>query len=82
MLSLNCCGIIQKMKYPEFVDLVKNYDFICLSESKTDELDTIDIPGYTFKIKNRKTKSRVKSGGIAFGYKSQYEKKYPSYRYK
>ncbi len=62
------------MQYPEFITLVKNHDFICLSECKTDDPDVIDIPGYTFKIKNRKSNSRVKSGGIAFGYKSDYEK--------
>lgn len=62
------------MKYPEFIDLVNEYDFICLTECKTDDLDIIDIPGYTFHMKNRKTNAKVKSGGIAFGYKSHYDK--------
>ncbi|VDI16015.1 Hypothetical predicted protein [Mytilus galloprovincialis] len=62
------------MQYPEFVELIHKYDFICLSESKTDDFDIIDIPGYKFIMQNRKTKSKVKSGGIAFGYKEKYEK--------
>ncbi|CAG2232459.1 PLG [Mytilus edulis] len=61
------------MKYPEFVELIHKYDFICLSESKTDDFDVIDIPGYKFIMQNRK-KTKVKSGGIAFGYKEKYEK--------
>ncbi|CAG2198186.1 unnamed protein product [Mytilus edulis] len=62
------------MQYPEFVELINKHDFICLSESKTDDFDVIDIPGYKFIMQNRKTKSKVKSGGIAFGYKEKYEK--------
>lgn len=62
------------MNYPEFIELINLYDFICLTESKTDDFDSIHIPGYTFNLKNRKPNPRVKSGGIAFGYKSQYDK--------
>ncbi|VDI19453.1 Hypothetical predicted protein [Mytilus galloprovincialis] len=62
------------MQYQEFAELIHKYDFICLSESKTDDFDIIDIPGYKFIMQNRKTKSKVKSGGIAFGYKEKYEK--------
>jgi exonuclease III len=47
------------------------HDIICLQETKTDDVDQIDIPGYVFKLKNRKTKSTNKSGGIALGFKEQ-----------
>jgi hypothetical protein len=30
-------------------------DIICLGESKTDDTDEILLPGYIFKMKNRKT---------------------------
>jgi hypothetical protein len=33
-------------------------------ETKTDDMDEIKLPGYKFHMKNRKTNSRVKSGGI------------------
>ena len=68
-MSLNCCGLTNRLQYPEFVELVQEYDFVCLSESKTDDFDVIDINGYNFILKNRKSNSRVKSGGLAFGFK-------------
>ncbi|CAG2228304.1 unnamed protein product [Mytilus edulis] len=73
MLTLNCCGVIKRMHYPEFIDMVQEFDFISLVETKTDDLDKINIPGFTFHLKNRKNIARVKSGGIAFGYKSHLE---------
>lgn len=73
-LNLNCCGLVRKSQNPEFAELINDYDFVCLNETKTNDLDSVYIPGYTFKFKNRKTKSKkVKSGGIAFGYKSELE---------
>ncbi|XP_071123270.1 uncharacterized protein [Mytilus edulis] len=53
--------------------MVQEFDFISLVETKTDDLDKINIPGFTFHLKNRKNIARVKSGGIAFGYKSHLE---------
>ena len=77
-MSLNCCGLTNRLQYPEFVELVQDNDFVCLSESKTDDFDVIDINGYNFILKNRKSNSRVKSGGLAFGFKENFEK-YISY---
>lgn len=54
--------------------MINEHDFICLSETKTDEFDTIQIPGYLFEVKNRKSKSTVRSGGIAFGYREEFHK--------
>jgi hypothetical protein len=34
------------------------------SKSKTDDRDEIKLPGYIFKLKNRKKIAKVKSGGI------------------
>ena len=61
------------MQYPEFIEFINGYDFICLNETKTNDFDTVQIPGYTFKFQNRKSKSNVKSGGIAFGYRKYLE---------
>lgn len=74
MLSLNCCGIKKRLQYPEFENLVRNHDIICLVESKTDDRDEIKLPGYIFKLKNRKKIANVKSGGILLGFKDKYEK--------
>jgi hypothetical protein len=37
-------------------------------------MDEIKLPGYKFHMKNRKTNSRVKSGGIIIGYQEQFHK--------
>ena len=68
ILSLNCCGVKLRLQYPEFCQLVCNQDIICLQETKTDDLDTIELPGYIFKMKNR-IKIGRKSGGMILAYK-------------
>ncbi|CAC5383795.1 unnamed protein product [Mytilus coruscus] len=73
ILSLNCCGIIKKLQYPEFETLLRNHDIICLVETKLDDRDEIKLPGYILKFKNRKKIAKVKSGGILLGYKQKYE---------
>lgn len=72
ILSLNCCGVKLRLQYPEFCQLVCNQDIICLQETKTDDLDTIELPGYIFKMKNRKKIGR-KSGGMILAYKESLE---------
>ena len=74
VLSLNCCGLVQKLNYPEFKDLILDYDFICLQETKTDDVDEIELEGYKFVMKNRRKYGRIKSGGIAFAYREEYER--------
>ncbi|CAG2257963.1 unnamed protein product [Mytilus edulis] len=73
ILSLNCCGIIKKLQYPEFENLLRSHDIICLVETKLDDRDEIKLPGYIFRFKNRKKIAKVKSGGILLGYKQKYE---------
>lgn len=74
--SLNVCGLISKLKIPEFHDCIKRYDYICISETKIDDLDIPlvleNLPlGYTAIFKNRKHVTNVKSGGICIIYKDQ-----------
>ena len=40
---------------------------LCLKETKTDDLDTIELLGYFFKMQNRKENCR-KSGGMILTY--------------
>ena len=54
VLSLNCCGVKLRLQYPEFCELIKKNNIVCLQETKTDDIDKIDLEGYTFKMKNRK----------------------------
>ena len=64
-LSLNTCGIISKLNCPEFISLIQNYDIIGVQETKTDDYDTVTIPGYKVFLKNRSCTSKNRSGGIA-----------------
>lgn len=72
-LSLNCCGLKFKLNYQEFHEFVKTFDILCFVESKTDDLDEIVLPGFLIKIKNRKSFSNRKSGGIVLGFKEEYD---------
>lgn len=52
-----------KLKIPEFIDLIHEHDIIGLQETKLDDVDTTDIPGYKIICQNRKKISRYRSGG-------------------
>ena len=43
-LALNVCGLFSKLKFGVFDQLINNYDFICVSETKT-----FNIPNDEFK---------------------------------
>ena len=34
------------MKHPDFLSLISNHDIIAISESKLDDTDAVDVPGY------------------------------------
>ena len=62
--SLNVCGVKRRLNYPEFSDLIKQFDIFCVSESKLDKYDDISLEGYTFLSQYRKQHFLRKSGGI------------------
>ena len=65
IICLNVCGLVTKSHYPEFKDLMNNYYInMCFTESKTDDTDQVDIPGFEIYMKNRFKFKRVRSGGI------------------
>jgi hypothetical protein len=70
---LNCCGLKSKLNYPEFHEFVNTFDILCFVESKIDDLDEIVLPGFLIKMKNRKSFSNRKSGGIVLGFKEEYD---------
>ena len=51
------------MKHPDFLSLISNHDIIAISESKLDDTDAVDVPGYVAFYTNR-GKFRRKSGGV------------------
>ena len=69
IVSINVCGINRRLKYPEFQDFISKYDLLILTETKTDDIDTIELNDFIFCAKNRQTCSRTRSGGIVVGYR-------------
>ena len=63
-LSVNVCGLRSKLNCPDFVSLINKYDIIGVQETRTDDIDTIIIPGYSVYLNNRSCNSRSRSGGI------------------
>ena len=57
------CGLKRRVNYPEFRDLIQNYDLFSVNETKLDQYGLINISDYTFLSKCRKRFIR-KSGGI------------------
>jgi hypothetical protein len=58
------CFLYQlKIVFDEYCELINKNDIVCLQETKTDDIDKIDLEGYTFKMKNRKKIGR-KSGEL------------------
>ena len=67
-LSLNVCGLRKKLQYPDFVTFVCKYDILCLTETKTDNTDVINIPGFVVYNIQRKgfIKPILKTKQLAF----------------
>ena len=70
ILTLNVCGLKNKLYIPEFQTFVSNFDLIGFQETHCDDYDTLDLDGYNFLIKNRKHHMKRKSGGVALAYKN------------
>ena len=46
LLSLNVGGLIRRSQYPDFIELMNKYEILCFVETKTDDADKINIPGF------------------------------------
>ena len=57
-------GLQKRLDYPDFVEYIGKFDFMCVCETKTDEYDTVDIDGYVYFSKHRSHPFERKSGGI------------------
>ena len=69
ILCLNVCGLLTKSQYPEFLELIDEYDILCFVETKLDDYDCINLPGFTMNMKNRFKYMKTKSGGITLAFK-------------
>jgi hypothetical protein len=52
---------------------------LCFVETKIDDLEEIEFPGFIIKMKNRFKLSRVKSGRIILGFNKKYCRFHCSY---
>jgi hypothetical protein len=68
------CGVSAKLKCPDFLTWLNNYEIICLQETKTDDTDSICVPGYDVHLFNRQKITRYRSGGIAVFVKKEISK--------
>ena len=76
-MSLNVCGLVNKLKCPLFSNDCLNYDVICFTETKTNDHDKLLLEtffrgiGYKGIVNNRVQKSTCnrKSGGIVVAIK-------------
>jgi hypothetical protein len=51
---VHCCGIKSRLQYPEFQNMIRNHDILCFVETKTDDLDVINFPGFKFIMKTER----------------------------
>jgi hypothetical protein len=63
---LNVCGLKKGLVYPEFVKLIEDFHILCVQETKLDEFDKVELPGYHFYSKPRRARYTRRSGGLAF----------------
>ena len=64
--SLNVCGLKRRIHYPEFIETIKQFDVICMSETKLTDTDVISCEGFTFFNAPTRQKFTRSSGGIGF----------------
>lgn len=73
-LTLNVCGLRQKLQYPGFSIFISRYDILCLTETNTDKTYAIDMPGFCVFMKNKFDIPTVKSRGIIIAVKTNHVK--------
>ena len=71
LCSINVCGLKSKLLVPEFIDYISGFDIVCITETKLDKFDNINIDNFTI-ITNNRDNAKHKSGGIAFLIKDKY----------
>ena len=69
-MSLNVGSLLSKLRFPELVNRLKHVDVACFQETHLDDLDNVEIDGFTFFAKNRQI-CKKKSGGIALAVRNE-----------
>ena len=74
IVGLNVCGLASTLQNPEFIEFIQENDISCLTETKTDKADVIDIENFHAFCKHRTSLSYRKSGGIVVYVRDIYSK--------
>ena len=69
---INVAGLQDKSVFPEFKEFVNYFQFVFFTETHTDNLDTISIPGFTILAKHR-SKMLKNSGGMALAVSNSFD---------
>ena len=68
MCSINVCGFNSKLKYKTLENYIAQFDVICLTETKCDDLIE-NIAGYTLFVMTKKQNKNINIGEfMAFAY--------------
>ena len=73
-LSLNVCGLKNKHIIKEFDEYILKHDLIGFQETKLSMYDEVHIENYEIFTKNRVSRTRMPSGGIALAVKNTISK--------
>lgn len=70
--TLNVCGIMNRIHYPEFTSLAHRFDLLCYTECKSDDHDTVSVDCYYFLGEARKQKCLKNLVVLVFSLKMAY----------
>ena len=65
LVCINVCGLLSKLRYPDFEEFCQSYDIVCLVESKLGSLDSFDIQNFRILHLINRKQAKSRSGGIA-----------------
>ena len=64
VLALNVCGLVSKLRNPDFIECISLYGIICLTETKLDNCDEAELDGYILLPLVNRQNCKTRSGGI------------------
>lgn len=64
ILSLNACGLVSKLCNPDFIEFISLYDIVCLTETKLDQYDDINVEGFILLPRVVRQNCKSRSWGI------------------
>jgi hypothetical protein len=64
VLALNVCGLVSKLRNPDLREFISLYGIICLTETKLDNYDEVELDGYKSLPPVNRQNCKARSGGI------------------